>query len=142
MDPGNFSFERLSVLDFLRRKNHFGIVAERDKRDDIAGNQMIQHFHRPLPRLLDLGARHRAGAIQHNGQIQRQTFSFVLLVNGREVNFNHHLPWRAGQEAVVVGFKFEAQSFSGRRVCCQSRRQNRGKSEYFHGVKYIEVPVK
>ena len=82
--------DRLLILQLLRGHQHLGVVAEGNQREEIARRQLVHQAHRRLAGLLDLRAGHRAGAVQHDRQVERRSFELLVVAGGSEVNLDHN----------------------------------------------------
>ena len=134
LDAFDFFLQRLLVLDFLRRHEHPGFVAENDQRKNVVGREAVHQLHGGLFGLLQFRAGHRAGLVQHDGEIERRAPELLPVGDGGEVNFDDDLLRRILQQDIALRHEFQVQGFSGEQVDGQTRRQTEGEQCFFHAA--------
>ena len=134
LDAFDFFLQRVLVFNFLRGHEHLRFVAENDERKDIVRREPVHQLHRRLFGLLQLRAGHRAGFVQHDGEIERRAPDFFPAGDGGEVNFDDDLLRRIFHNIAALRHELQLQSFSGEQVRGERRRQTDGEQNCFHAA--------
>ena len=124
LDALDFFLQRILVLDLLRGNQHASFVAENDQRKNVVGREAIHQLHRGLFGFFQLRAGHRAGFVQHDGEIERRAPDLLLSGDGGEVNFDDDLLRRIFHDIAALRHEVQLQGFSGEQV--KRRRKTDG----------------
>ena len=79
MDPRLQIFAMIRVADALRRDQQIRFAIVGDERKNIVVAQLIDRHRGGLARFLELGAFHRAAAIEHDTEVHRRAPGFIVL---------------------------------------------------------------
>ena len=97
--------ERVAIAlaaDALRREQHLGVVVEHDEREVVVIGEVIDRDARPLFRLFEFRALHRAAAVEDDREVHRRAPP-VFRAFGVEVDLHDHFARTAGINVIALG---------------------------------------